>query len=162
MSATARRLVRQGAIKKGDPVQTARLAGVMAAKTTATLIPLCHPLPLSSVDVRIVPSRDGFAIESRVRTVAQTGVEMEALTAVSIAALTLYDMVKAVDKSMTITDVELVSKRGGRSGDYQRPKPRRPRAGAAAPPASRDADRTPQRRPAAVRESAAATTRGRD
>ncbi|MEO5821156.1 MAG: cyclic pyranopterin monophosphate synthase MoaC [Vicinamibacteraceae bacterium] len=120
MSAEARKLVRAGALKKGDAVQTARLAGIMAAKSTSVLIPLCHPLPLSGVDVTIVPARDGYAIESRVRTVAQTGVEMEALTAVSVAALTLYDMVKAVDKAMTITDVELVSKRGGQSGDYQR------------------------------------------
>jgi cyclic pyranopterin phosphate synthase len=120
MSATARRLVRAGALKKGDAIQTARLAGIMAAKSTATLIPLCHPLPLAGIDVTIAPVRDGYAIESRVRTVAQTGVEMEALTAVSVAALTLYDMVKAVDKGMTITDVELVSKRGGQSGDYQR------------------------------------------
>ena len=120
MSATARRLVQAGTLKKGDAVQTARLAGIMAAKSTATLIPLCHPLPLAAVDVTIAPARDGYTIESRVRTVAQTGVEMEALTAVSVAALTLYDMVKAVDKAMTITDVELVSKRGGQSGDYQR------------------------------------------
>jgi cyclic pyranopterin phosphate synthase len=120
MSAAARRAVRAGTVKKGDAVQTARLAGIMAAKETASLIPLCHPLPLSSVDVTIAPARDGFAIEGRVRTVAQTGVEMEALTAVSIAALTLYDMVKAIDKTMTITDVELVAKRGGQSGDYRR------------------------------------------
>jgi cyclic pyranopterin monophosphate synthase len=119
MSAEARRLVRAGATKKGDPVQTARLAGIMAAKSTSALIPLCHPLPLSSVDVAIAPSGDGFAIESRVRTEARTGVEMEALTAVSVAALTLYDMVKAVDKTMTITDVELVEKRGGQSGNYR-------------------------------------------
>jgi cyclic pyranopterin phosphate synthase len=125
MSAAARRAVRAGTVQKGDAVQTARLAGIMAAKATASLIPLCHPLPLASVDVTIAPVRDGFAIEARVRTVAQTGVEMEALTAVSVAALTLYDMVKAIDKAMTITDVELVSKRGGRSGDYQR-APRRP------------------------------------
>jgi len=127
MSAGARRLVRAGALKKGDPVQTARLAGIMAAKATATLIPLCHPLPLASIDVTIAPARDGFAIEGRVRTNAQTGVEMEALTAVSVAALTLYDMVKAVDRTMTITDVELVEKRGGQSGDYRRgaPRPRR-------------------------------------
>jgi len=126
MSAGARRLVRAGALKKGDPVQTARLAGIMAAKATATLIPLCHPLPLASIDVTIAPARDGFAIEGRVRTNAQTGVEMEALTAVSVAALTLYDMVKAVDRTMTITDVELVEKRGGQSGDYRRGA-RRPR-----------------------------------
>ncbi len=134
MSAAARRLVRAGALKKGDAIQTARLAGIMAAKSTATLIPLCHPLPLSGIDVTIAPVRDGFAIEARVRTVAQTGVEMEALTAVSVAALTLYDMVKAVDKTMTITDVELVAKRGGQSGDYRRAstRTRRPRANAAA------------------------------
>jgi cyclic pyranopterin monophosphate synthase len=120
MSAAARRLVRAGALKKGDAVQTARLAGIMAAKQTSTLIPLCHPLPLAGIDVTIVAVRDGYAIESRVRTVAQTGVEMEALTAVSVAALTLYDMVKAVDRTMTITGVELVSKRGGQSGDYRR------------------------------------------
>jgi len=153
MSAAARRLVRAGALKKGDAVQTARLAGIMAAKRTSTLIPLCHPLPLAGVDVTIVAARDGYNIESRVRTVAQTGVEMEALTAVSVAALTLYDMVKAVDKTMTITDVTLVSKRGGQSGDYQR----RPRADAAARPAPRIAGRTPKGRPAAARESAAAT-----
>ena len=123
MSAAARRLVRAGALKKGDAVQTARLAGIMAAKGTSTLIPLCHPLPLAGIDVTIVPARDGYAIESRVRTVAQTGVEMEALTAVSVAALTLYDMVKAVDKTMTITDVELVSKRGGQSGSGSFPVP---------------------------------------
>jgi len=153
MSAAARRLVRAGALKKGDAVQTARLAGIMAAKRTSTLIPLCHPLPLAGVDVTIVAARDGYNIESRVRTVAQTGVEMEALTAVSVAALTLYDMVKAVDKTMTITDVTLVSKRGGQSGDYQR----RPRADAAARPAPRIAGRTPKGRPAAARESAAAS-----
>ena len=120
MSAPARRLVRAGALKKGDAVQTARLAGIMGAKSTASLIPLCHPLPLAAIDVTIVPARDGYVIESRVRTDARTGVEMEALTAVSVAALTLYDMVKAVDKAMTITGIELVSKRGGQSGDYRR------------------------------------------
>jgi cyclic pyranopterin phosphate synthase len=146
MSAAARRLVRAGALKKGDAVQTARLAGIMAAKSTATLIPLCHPLPLSGIEVTIVPTRDGYAIEGRVRTAAQTGVEMEALTAVSVAALTLYDMVKAVDKTMTITDVELVSKRGGQSGDYRRD------AGAGESPAVR-----PRRR----RPTAVATARGR-
>ena len=130
MSAPARRLVRAGALKKGDAVQTARLAGIMAAKCTSSLIPLCHPLPLAGVEVTIVPARDGYAIESRVRTVAQTGVEMEALTAVSVAALTLYDMVKAVDKTMTITDVALVSKRGGQSGVYRRAEAA-PRAAAA-------------------------------
>ena len=122
MSATARRLVRSGSVKKGDPLQTARLAGVMAAKQTAALIPLCHPLQLSHVDVDLIPTRRGYRIESRVRTTGQTGVEMEALTAVAVAALTVYDMVKAVDKAMEITDIYLVEKTGGRSGTYRRNK----------------------------------------
>ena len=120
MSATARRLIRAGAVKKGDPLQASRLAGIMAAKRTWELIPLCHPLPLTHVSVEITPSRAGYTIESRVRTSAQTGVEMEALTAVSIAALTLYDMVKAVDKSMVIGEICVLEKRGGKSGEYVR------------------------------------------
>lgn len=120
MSPTALRLIRSGAVAKGDPLQTARLAGVMAAKQTSALIPLCHPLPLSLVDVDLTPTRRGYRIESRVRTTAQTGVEMEALTAVAVAALTVYDMVKAVDKAMVITDIYLVEKTGGRSGTYRR------------------------------------------
>ena len=120
MSAEARRRIRRGALAKGDPLQTARLAGVMAAKQTASLIPLCHPLQLSHVDVELVPTRRGYRIDSRVRTTAQTGVEMEALTAVAVAALTVYDMVKAIYKSMTITDIDLVEKTGGRSGTYRR------------------------------------------
>lgn len=122
MSAKAIRLIRTGAVAKGDPLQTARLAGVMAAKQTSTLIPLCHPLPLSHVDVDLIPTRRGYRIESRVRTTAQTGVEMEALTAVAVAALTVYDMVKAVDKAMVITGIYLVEKTGGRSGTYRRRK----------------------------------------
>src|SRR5207247_3286327 len=98
MSHTARRLVRRGAVKKGDPLQAARLAGIMAAKQTAALIPLCHPLPLSNVAVDLTATGRGYDIEARVVTTAQTGVEMEALTAVAVAALTIYDMVKAVDK----------------------------------------------------------------
>ena len=125
MSAEALRLIRAGAVKKGDPLQTARLAGVMAAKQTATLIPLCHPLQLSHVDVELIPTRRGYRIESRVRTTAQTGVEMEALTAVAVAALTVYDMVKAVDKAMVITDIVVVEKTGGRSGTYRRSVPPR-------------------------------------
>jgi cyclic pyranopterin phosphate synthase len=124
ISPEAMRLVRAGALKKGDPLQVARLAGIMAAKQTANLIPLCHPLPLSSIDVELRRRRDGFEIRARVRTRAQTGVEMEALTAVSVAALTIYDMVKAADKAMTVTDIELVSKRGGTSGDYVRTRKR--------------------------------------
>jgi cyclic pyranopterin phosphate synthase len=119
ISREAMRLVREGAIKKGDPLQVARLAGILGAKQTSTLIPLCHPLPLSGIDVTLTLRTDGIAIEARVSTYAQTGVEMEALTAVSIAGLTIYDMVKAVDKAMTITDVRLLEKRGGQSGDYK-------------------------------------------
>ena len=120
MSAEARRLIRRGAVKKGDPLQAARLAGILAAKQTWALIPLCHPLPLSSVDVDLTPTARGYAIEARVRTTAQTGVEMEALTAVAVAALTIYDMVKAVDKAMVIGDIKLMFKSGGRSGTYRR------------------------------------------
>jgi cyclic pyranopterin phosphate synthase len=120
MSRDALRLIRTGAIKKGDPLQTARLAGIMAAKETSSLIPLCHPLSLSHVDVSIAPVRNGYAIEARVRTTDRTGVEMEALTAVAVAALTIYDMVKAVDRAMVIGDIEVVEKRGGRSGEYRR------------------------------------------
>jgi len=120
MSAEARRLIRRGAVKKGDPLQAARLAGILAAKQTWALIPLCHPLPLSSVDVDLTPTARGYAIEARVRTTAQTGVEMEALTAVAVAALTVYDMVKAVDRTMVIGDIRLMVKSGGRSGTYRR------------------------------------------
>ena len=119
MSREAVRQVRAGAIKKGDPLQAARLAGIMAAKRTAELIPLCHPLPLSYIDVELTEATDGYVIEARVRTSAQTGVEMEALTAVAVAALTVYDMVKAVDKGMTIGEIRLVEKRGGRGGEYK-------------------------------------------
>ncbi len=119
MSRAALRQIRAGAIKKGDPLQTARLAGIMAAKQTSALIPLCHPLDLSYIDVTLTPVRDGYALESRVRTTGRTGVEMEALTAVAVAALTIYDMVKAVDKAMVIGDIRLVEKRGGRSGEYR-------------------------------------------
>jgi len=118
MSAEARAAVRDATLKKGDALQAARLAGIMAAKQTAALIPLCHPLPLSHVDVTLTATDGGYDIEARARTEAQTGVEMEALTAVSVAALTLYDMVKAVDKRMVIGGIRLVAKRGGRSGDY--------------------------------------------
>jgi cyclic pyranopterin phosphate synthase len=119
MSAAARRLVRLGATKKGDALAVARLAGIMAAKRTADLVPLCHPLALTHVGVTLRPTRAGYAIEARVGTRGQTGVEMEALTAVAVAALTLYDMVKAVDRSMVIGEVRLVEKRGGRSGTYR-------------------------------------------
>ena len=120
MSREALRLIRAGAVKKGDPLQTARLAGILAAKQTSSLIPLCHPLPISSVNVELIPKARGYEIEARVRTTSQTGVEMEALTAVAVAALTIYDMVKAVDKTMVIGDIRLMSKTGGRSGTYRR------------------------------------------
>jgi cyclic pyranopterin phosphate synthase len=123
MSAAARRLIASGEVKKGDPLQAARLAGIMAAKRTSELIPLCHPLPLTHVEVELTPTRSGYTIEARVRTSAQTGVEMEALTAVSVAALTIYDMIKAVDKEMVIGEIRLVEKRGGRSGHYRRSAP---------------------------------------
>ena len=115
----ALRAIRAGRIAKGDPLQAARLAGVMAAKKTADLIPLCHPLMLSQVDVALQALADGYRIEARVRTMGRTGVEMEALTAVSVAALTIYDMVKAIDKRMVIGPIRLVKKTGGRSGDFE-------------------------------------------
>jgi cyclic pyranopterin monophosphate synthase len=120
MSATALKLIHRGEVVKGDPLQAARLAGILAAKQTASLIPLCHPLPLTHVSVELTPSKSGYTIEARVRTSAQTGVEMEALTAVAVAALTIYDMVKAVDKDMIIGDICLVEKSGGKSGHYIR------------------------------------------
>jgi cyclic pyranopterin phosphate synthase len=114
--------VRAGTAPKGSVIQTAELAGIMAAKRTADLIPLCHPLPLTKVEVRIEIDEQlpGFRVTSEVRTRAVTGVEMEALTAVSVACLTLFDMLKAVDKTMAIGGIEVVSKTGGKSGDWQR------------------------------------------
>jgi cyclic pyranopterin phosphate synthase len=120
MSREALRLIRDGAVKKGDPLQTATLAGILAAKQTSVLIPLCHPLPISSVNVEVTPTARGYEIEARVRTTGQTGVEMEALTAVAVAALTIYDMVKAVDKTMVIGAIRVMRKSGGRSGTYVR------------------------------------------
>jgi cyclic pyranopterin phosphate synthase len=105
---------------KGDPLEVARLAGIMAAKRTADLIPMCHPLPLSHVDVRMRLCENGVAIASKVSTTAATGVEMEALMAASIAALTVYDMCKALDKGIEIREIVLEGKSGGRSGDYRR------------------------------------------
>ena len=117
------RLIAGGALPKGDVLAVARLAGIMAAKRTAELIPLCHPLMLTKVAVDLTPAPpDRVEIEATVRVSGKTGVEMEALTAVSVAALTLYDMVKAVDKSMVIGDIELVEKKGGRSGHYRKVK----------------------------------------
>ena len=105
---------------KGNPLEIARIAGITAAKQTASLIPLCHPLPLSHVDVQVRLSRGGVEIEASAATQSATGVEMEALTAVSVAALTIYDMCKAIDKSMAITDIFLLEKQGGKSGRYLR------------------------------------------
>ena len=105
---------------KGDPLEVARLAGIMAAKKTSDLIPMCHPLPLSHIDVQVQPCENGVAIRTRVATTAPTGVEMESLTAASVAALTVYDMFKALDKGMEICHVRLERKSGGKSGDYKR------------------------------------------
>ena len=116
----ALRAIRAGKVKKGDPLQIARIAGIGAAKRTSDLIPLCHPLPISHVDLDIRREKDGYTIESRVRTTARTGVEMEALTAVAVAALTIYDMLKAMDKTMVIGEICVLEKRGGRSGEYLR------------------------------------------
>jgi len=107
---------------KGDPLEVARLAGIMAAKKTSDLIPMCHPLPLSHIDVALRLCENGVTITSEVTTTATTGVEMEALVAVSVAALTVYDMCKALDKGIEIREVVLESKRGGKSGDYRRKK----------------------------------------
>ncbi|MBB5514730.1 cyclic pyranopterin phosphate synthase [Rubricella aquisinus] len=114
-------LITEGRAKKGDVLAVARLAGIMGAKRTADLIPLCHPLPISKVRVDLTPdtATNSVLIEAEVRTTGQTGVEMEALTAVNIAALTIYDMVKAVDKAMRITDIRLALKEGGKSGRYE-------------------------------------------
>src|SRR5881397_3007921 len=120
MSAATVAAVRDHRTPKGDPLEAARLAGIIAAKRTAELIPLCHPLPLTHIDVRAELKDDGVYLAAEVSTRAQTGVEMEALTAVSVAALTIYDMCKALDKAMTITNVRLDLKTGGKSGDYRR------------------------------------------
>jgi cyclic pyranopterin monophosphate synthase len=112
-------LISQGAMKKGDVLAVAQIAGVMAAKRTSDLIPLCHPLPLMQVDVLIELDRDipGASITATARTISKTGVEMEALTAVTVAALTVYDMAKAAEKTMVIQNIRLVEKHGGQSGD---------------------------------------------
>ena len=107
---------------KGDPLEVARIAGIMAAKRASELIPLCHPLPLSLVDVELRVCENGVAITSKVSTTAETGVEMEALTAVSVCALTIYDMLKAADKGIAIREIVLERKSGGKSGDYRRSK----------------------------------------
>jgi len=119
MQAATLGLIRAGALKKGDVLTIAQLAGIMGAKRTADLIPLCHPLPLTKIDVdlRLDDSIPGVVITATAKTIGKTGVEMEALTAVSVAALTVYDMAKAAEKTMTIQNIRLVEKRGGQSGD---------------------------------------------
>ena len=114
-------LVLAGELPKGEAIGTARIAGIMAAKQTSSLIPLCHPLPLSSIAIDITAEGRTLVARATVATTAPTGVEMEALTAASVAALTLYDMIKAVDKLATITDVMVLEKQGGKSGDWLRP-----------------------------------------
>ena len=122
MSVGAFEAVRDGNLKKGDALSVARIAGIMAAKNTSSMIPLCHPLALTKAEITIKPRSDktGFDIEALVRVKGQTGVEMEALTAASVAALTIYDMAKAIDKSMVIGPTQLETKSGGKSGDYKR------------------------------------------
>ncbi|HET6563384.1 MAG TPA: cyclic pyranopterin monophosphate synthase MoaC [Marmoricola sp.] len=117
-------LLRGEGVPKGDALGVARVAGIMAAKRTPDLVPLCHPLAISGVTVDLVVADDGVSITASVRTTDRTGVEMEALTAVSVAALTVVDMVKAVDKAATITDVRVETKTGGKSGDWSRPEAR--------------------------------------
>ena len=118
MSPATLALAVSGEGKKGDVRAVAEIAGVMAAKQTSALIPMCHPLPISKAEVRVEPAEGGLAVTARVKTTGQTGVEMEALTAVSVACLTLYDMLKAAEKGMVIEAVRLVSKTGGKSGDW--------------------------------------------
>ncbi|MDX2210186.1 MAG: cyclic pyranopterin monophosphate synthase MoaC [Sphingopyxis sp.] len=119
MSAAALTAIRDGTAKKGDVLATARIAGIMAAKRTSDLIPLCHPLMLAKVAVDFVFEAEGIRATATARLTGQTGVEMEAMTAVSVALLTLYDMTKSLDKAMVISDIRLLSKTGGKSGDWQ-------------------------------------------
>jgi cyclic pyranopterin phosphate synthase len=119
MSSEAAAAIRDGAVKKGDVLAVARVAGIMAAKRTAELIPLCHPLPISGVTLDLDAGDDGVIATATVRTTHNTGVEMEAMSAVSVALLTIYDMAKALDRGMVIGDVRLLAKSGGRSGDWR-------------------------------------------
>ncbi len=122
MEPSTLKAIQDNTLKKGDVIPVARLAGIQAAKRTADLIPLCHPLPLSGIDVQVTidESLPGLRVEGFVRTTAQTGVEMEALTAVSVALLTIYDMAKAIDRTMVISEIVLREKRGGTKGDFTR------------------------------------------
>ena len=121
MSADAARAIAAGAVKKGDVLAVARVAGIMAAKRTADLIPLCHPLPLTRVAVDLLPDAAGVTVTATAATEGRTGVEMEALTAATAALLTIYDMAKAIDKAMVIEGVRLLAKTGGKSGDWRAP-----------------------------------------
>ena len=122
MSTAALEAIREGSIKKGDVLSTARIAGIMAAKKTSELIPLCHPLMLAKVTVNFSFEDNAIRAKALVRLTGQTGVEMEAMTAVSVSLLTIYDMAKALDKEMIVGDIRLLSKTGGKSGDWHRPK----------------------------------------
>ncbi len=119
MSAEAAQTIARGSAKKGDVLAVARIAGIMAAKKTAELIPLCHPLPISKITIDLEIDANGVLATATVRTHGQTGVEMEAMTAVSVALLTVYDMAKALDKGMILRDIRLLEKRGGKSGDWK-------------------------------------------
>jgi len=123
LSAKTLTAIAEGRTKKGDVLSVAELAGIMGAKKTAALIPLCHPLPLSRVKLALTQTETGIAVEAEIGCIGKTGVEMEALTAVSIACLTVYDMVKAMEKSASIGPIELVEKTGGKSGDFKRDRP---------------------------------------
>jgi cyclic pyranopterin phosphate synthase len=120
MSESTRSLVIRKELPKGDALEIARIAGIMGAKRTADLIPLCHPIGIGTVEIRMAEAPDGIEVTASVRTAERTGVEMEALTAVSVAALTIYDMVKGTERGVEITDVRLVAKSGGRSGRWAR------------------------------------------
>ncbi|WP_109806736.1 cyclic pyranopterin monophosphate synthase MoaC [Sphingosinithalassobacter portus] len=119
MTSEAAAAIREGSIKKGDVLAVARVAGIMAAKKTADLIPLCHPLPLTKVTIDLTPDDSGVTATATARTDGKTGVEMEALTAATTALLTIYDMAKAIDKAMIISDIRLLEKTGGKSGDWK-------------------------------------------
>jgi len=121
VNAAALQAIADGTVAKGDVLATARIAGIMAAKRTADLIPLCHPLPLAAVSVDIAADDSGIEVCATARTSAQTGIEMEAITAVSLTLLTLYDMLKAIDKTMVLGNIRVTEKRGGKSGDWTAP-----------------------------------------
>lgn len=123
LSPEVRRSLLEGSLPKGDALAAVRLAGIMAAKRTSDLIPLCHPLPLSGIEMEVAPSPEGVSITAAVRTNARTGVEMEAMVGVCVASLTLYDMVKGLDRGAVIGPIRLLEKTGGKSGDWRRQKP---------------------------------------